>query len=92
MEIQEFQKKIEEIYYQRDSARGMAGNFLWFSEEVGELARALKRGEKKNLEEEFADCLAWLSTMASISGVDLDRAVKKYSNGCPRCHKTPCAC
>ena len=92
MKISEFQKKIENIYFQRDSARGTPGNFLWFSEEVGELARALKRGDSRNLEEEFADCLAWLSTLASTNGVNLDRAVRKYANGCPRCHQTPCGC
>lgn len=92
MEIREFQKKIEAIYFPRDSARGTAGNFLWFSEEVGELARALKRGDRGNLEEEFADCLAWLSTLASTNGVDLERAAQKYADGCPRCRKAPCAC
>lgn len=92
MKIEEFQKQIEAIYYKRDSERGLSGTYMWFAEEVGELTRALRRGEKKNLEEEFADCMAWLASLASISGVDLEKAVKKYSDGCPRCHKTPCAC
>ena len=92
MKIREFQKQIEAIYYERDSARGLSGNFMWFAEEVGELSRALRRGEKENLEEEFADCMAWLSTLASIAGVDLEKAVQKYSHGCPRCLKTPCSC
>jgi NTP pyrophosphatase (non-canonical NTP hydrolase) len=37
--------------------------------------------------------LAWLSTLASIAGVDLEAAArKKYEAGCPRCKETPCAC
>ena len=93
MQISEFQKLIEAIYYDRDSARGLAGTHMWFSEEVGELTRALRRGEEKELAGEFADVLAWLSTLASIAGIDLQAAAAaKYAEGCPRCASTPCAC
>ena len=34
-------------------------------------------GDDENLEEEFADVLAWLSTLANITGVDLTRAVER---------------
>ena len=44
MKIAEFQRLIEDIYYERDSARGLAGTHMWFCEEVGELTRALRRG------------------------------------------------
>ena len=93
MRIGEFQKRIEEIYYERDAARGLAGTHMWFCEEVGELTRALRRDTREELEGEFADVLAWLSTLASISGVDLERAAAaKYATGCPRCHSAPCHC
>ena len=93
MRIAEFQKLIEAIYYERDSARGLAGTHMWFCEEVGELTRALRRDQKDELEGEFADVLAWLATLASIAGVDLEAAAaKKYAEGCPRCRATPCAC
>ena len=93
MKIQEFQALIEQIYLDRDSARGIEGTHMWFAEEVGELTRALRRDDRDNLEEEFADVLAWLVTMASIRGVDLQAAAQtKYANGCPRCHSTPCGC
>lgn len=93
MKIHEFQKLIEAIYYERDSARGLAGTHMWFCEEVGELTRALRRGHQDELEGEFADVLAWLSTLASIAGIDLEAAArKKYEAGCPRCAATPCAC
>ena len=93
MNIAEFQKKIEDIYYRRDSERGLEGTHMWFCEEVGELTRALRRDSRAELEGEFADVLAWLATLASISGVDLEAAArKKYERGCPRCSATPCRC
>jgi NTP pyrophosphatase (non-canonical NTP hydrolase) len=93
MRIAEFQKRIEDIYYERDAKRGLAGTHMWFCEEVGELTRALRRDHKDELEGEFADVLAWLSTLASIAGIDLEAAArKKYGDGCPRCKHTPCAC
>lgn len=93
MHLKEFQRRIEEIYFARDSARGLAGTHMWFCEEVGELTRALRRGHTDELAGEFADVLAWLATLASIAGVDLEAAAHaKYAEGCPRCRATPCAC
>jgi NTP pyrophosphatase (non-canonical NTP hydrolase) len=90
--LAEFQRTIEATYGERDAARGVSGTFLWFVEEVGELARALKRGEPENLREEFADVLAWLTTLASLAGVDLEEAARIYASGCPSCGRAPCAC
>lgn len=91
--VREFQALIERIYGERDSARGTAGTFMWFAEEVGELSRALRRGQRGQLEAEFADVFAWLATLASIHGVDLAQAaLAKYGAGCPRCAATPCRC
>jgi NTP pyrophosphatase (non-canonical NTP hydrolase) len=90
--IREFQRTIEATFLERDRRRGLGGTFLWFVEEVGELARALKKGEPENLREEFADVLAWLSTLASLSGVDLSAAAAPYLRGCPTCGRVPCAC
>ena len=92
MTLREFQEQIEAIYGERDGARGVSGSFQWLAEEVGELARALRKGEPGNLREEFADVCAWLFTLASMAGVDMTEAVGKYASGCPRCQATPCAC
>lgn len=92
MQIKEFQDMIEKMYYERDRKRGIPGSFMWFSEEVGELSEALMRKKGRKLEEEFADVAAWLFTLASISGVDMEKAIGKYKNGCPRCGKIPCRC
>jgi NTP pyrophosphatase (non-canonical NTP hydrolase) len=90
----QFQKLIERIYYKKDASRGLEGTYMWFAEEVGELTRALRRGnDRENLLEEFADVLAWLSSLASIAGIDLEDAVAhKYGKGCPYCHAIPCTC
>jgi len=88
-----FQRLIEGIYLERDSARGVQGTLLWFVEEVGELVRAVRRGEHGNLEEEFGDVYAWLVTLASLHGIDLEAVARaKYGSGCPRCLATPCRC
>ena len=93
MHVAEFQKLIERIYFERDSARGLSGTHMWFCEEVGELTRALRRNRQDELEGEFADVFAWLATLASMAHVDLEQAVrKKYASGCPRCKAMPCAC
>ncbi len=78
--LREFQGLIERLYFEKDNARGVAGTYMWFQEEVGELTRAIRRGnDRKNLEEEFADVLAWLVSLASLSGVDIERvALDKY--------------
>ncbi len=88
--LSEFQQFIRDRYQETDAARGPARTFLWFSEEIGELAEALARrergdGDEANLQEEFADVLAWLTTLANITGVDLAQAIhnKYVRNGGP---------
>ena len=82
MRLAEFQQLIRDRYHATDSARGVPGTLLWFSEEVGELAEALGHrergdGDEANLREEFADVLAWLTTIANICEVDLEQAVRE---------------
>jgi NTP pyrophosphatase (non-canonical NTP hydrolase) len=87
--IAAFQKHISDRYEKHDRARGTPGTWLHFSEEIGELARALARldgptGDRANLEEEFADVVAWLCTLANINDIDLAAAIaKKYLGDTP---------
>ena len=81
MQIKEFQQFIRDKYYARDSQRGTPGTFMWFVEEVGELSSALAGDDECNKEEEFADVLAWLCTLANINDVDLETAIEKYTVG-----------
>ncbi len=79
MKISEFQQLISQKYEKRDRQRGIPATFMWFIEEVGELATALASRDQKNKEEEFADVMAWLCTLANISEVDLEKACAKYT-------------
>ena len=91
--VREFQDLIKEEFFHKDSGRGLARTFVWFSEEVGELARAIRYADKKAQGEEFADVLAWLCTLANLAGIDLEEEGRaKYGNGCPRCGSKPCKC
>ena len=91
--LAEFQELIREMYLEKDLARGVEGTFLWLIEEVGELATALRNGTHEERLGEFADVLAWLTTIANVSGVDLSEAVtRKYGSGCPGCKKFVCTC
>ncbi|HIJ70058.1 MAG TPA: nucleotide pyrophosphohydrolase [Planctomycetes bacterium] len=80
MQIREFQELIRCKYGSRDRQRGTAATFMWFIEEVGELATALGANDK-NKAEEFADVLAWLCTLANINDIDLQDACRKYTSG-----------
>jgi len=91
--LTEVQELIRAIYGAKDARRGVDGTFMWFMQEVGELASALRGGDAEERALEFADVLAWLATLANAAGVSLEDAIqRKYGNGCPGCEKTPCAC
>ena len=91
--VAEFQKLIQEMYFEKDQARGIPGTFMWLMEEVGELSTALREDNPQNLSEEFADVLAWLTTIANLAGVDLAEAIQtKYGSGCPGCNQFACSC
>jgi NTP pyrophosphatase (non-canonical NTP hydrolase) len=91
--IRQFQKMMHTLYFSRDQKRGDQQTFNWLREELEELYGALKEGNIEAVEEEFADVLAWLTSLANISNVDLEGAVlKKYNYLCPKCNKSPCSC
>ena len=91
--LSQLQDVIRETYDAKDRRRGLEGTFMWFMEEVGELAAALRSGTAQEQAEEFADVLAWLATLANVANIDLEAAVQaKYGGGCPGCRKSPCVC
>ena len=93
MRIADMQALMRDLYGARDEARGAERTFLWLVEEVGELAQALRGKGRHTKEEEFADVLAWLASLANVAGVDLEKALlAKYPMRCPRCGAMPCAC
>ncbi|UUO09212.1 nucleotide pyrophosphohydrolase [Blastopirellula sp. J2-11] len=81
------------MYFEKDQTRGVEGTFMWLMEEVGELSSALRGGTHEERVGEFADVLAWLTTIANVAGVDLADAVnQKYGSGCPGCGQFLCVC
>jgi NTP pyrophosphatase (non-canonical NTP hydrolase) len=84
---------MHKIFFHRDSDRGIEGTYDWLKDEVNELGKALRTNDKKALEDEFADVIAWLASLANIVNVDLEKAAfNKYENKCPKCRHSPCQC
>ena len=93
MHIREFQGMMRQLYFERDMKRGVPRTYSWLTDEVEELGGALKGTNKEELEKEFADVIAWLASLANITGVDLETAaIAKYNHKCPKCGQSPCAC
>ena len=92
MDMELFQECIRETYFEKDSQRGISSTFLWFIEEVGELARAIGKGNHQDREEEFADVFAWLVSLANLCQINLDKVSQKYLQGCPKCNAKNCIC
>jgi len=93
LHIHEFQNLMRRLYFHRDSERGVMGTYEWLTDEVEELGDALKANDKKGMEEEFADVIAWLASLANVLNIDLEEeALTKYDNRCPKCGRAPCRC
>ena len=83
--LPELQQYVDEICKERGWTKDTyAEKFLLFTEEVGELAKAIRKtqglyqeqAKPKNieLEEEFADVLSYLLDLANYFHVDLEKA------------------
>ena len=92
MDLNDIQALMRETYGARDHDRGVDGTFRWLTEEVGELARAIRNGDATERRLELSDVVAWVASLANLLDVDLDRAMARYAEGCPKCHARPCAC
>ena len=93
MHIHEFQEMMRQLYFHRDSERGVKGTYEWLADELEELREALEGNDKEATEKEFADVIAWLASLANITGIDLEKAaITKYDGKCPKCQQAPCQC
>jgi NTP pyrophosphatase (non-canonical NTP hydrolase) len=92
MELAELQQLMEATYGERDRDRGIPATIAWLAEEVGELAKAVRKGSREQQVHEAGDVLAWLASLANQLGISLDDAAERYRSGCPRCHSVPCNC
>lgn len=92
METRDLQAIIEATYGAQDRARGLPASVAWLTEEVGELAQAIRKGTRDDQLHELGDVVAWVASIANQLGLDLDEALERYRTGCPRCGASPCTC
>jgi NTP pyrophosphatase (non-canonical NTP hydrolase) len=92
MDLATLQSRMETLYGDRDRGRGIDATVAWLAEELGELAKAVRKGTTAEQLHELGDVLAWLASLANQLGLTLDDAAARYDDGCPRCKATPCAC
>jgi NTP pyrophosphatase (non-canonical NTP hydrolase) len=92
MELGDFQQLMAATYGERDRQRGVPATIAWLTEELGELAQAVRKGSRADQVHELGDVLAWLASLAGQLGIDLDEAATRYAAGCPRCGTMPCTC
>ncbi len=92
MELGELQRLMAQTYGAQDRARGVPATVAWLTEELGELAQAVRKGTPDEQLHELGDVLAWLASLADQLGLSLDDAVARYAEGCPRCGTIPCRC
>jgi NTP pyrophosphatase (non-canonical NTP hydrolase) len=92
VELTDFQQRMAVTYGERDAARGLPASVAWLTEEVGELAQAIRKGDAAQQLHELGDVLAWVASIAEQLDLSLDDAAQRYVDGCPACGGTPCAC
>jgi NTP pyrophosphatase (non-canonical NTP hydrolase) len=93
MDIHEFQNMMRRLYFHKDSKRGINGTYSWLMDEVKELGEALDANDKEEVENEFADVIAWLASLANVANIDLEKTtLNKYDDKCPKCRSAPCKC
>jgi NTP pyrophosphatase (non-canonical NTP hydrolase) len=92
VDLATLQDLMERTYGEQDRARGRAATIAWLTEELGELAQAVRKGDRAEQVHELGDVLAWLASLANQLDISLDEATARYADGCPKCHQAPCAC
>ena len=92
MELADLQALMAATYGERDSTRGVPATIAWLTEEVGELARATRKGTRDQQLHELGDVLAWLASLANQLDLSMDEALARYADGCPVCGGIPCTC
>ena len=84
MELGELQKLIRDRYYETDAKSGHLFLLAVLFEEIGELAEAVRKGEKENVKEELTDVLFVILSIANVFGVSIEeRLVEKYIRSDP---------
>jgi hypothetical protein len=91
VDLAELQDVIERTYGHHDRARGVPGTVAWLAEETGELAQALRKGTREEIEHEFSDVLAWVATPTGARSAAACRAPADALEGGWSDHRTALA-
>ena len=92
MDLRALQDLMRDLYEDADKERGVPSTVAWLTEELGELAQAVRKGDINQQTHEIADVLAWLASLANQLDIDLEEAMIRFASGCPKCGKSPCVC
>ena len=92
MDLRALQDLMRDLYEDADKERGVPSTVAWLTEELGELAQAVRKGDIDQQTHEIADVLAWLASLANQLDIDLEEAMIRFASGCPKCGKSPCIC
>ena len=92
MDLRALQDLMRDLYEDADKERGVPSTVAWLTEELGELAQAVRKGDIDQQTHEMADVLAWLASLANQLDIDLEEAMIRFASGCPKCGKSPCIC
>jgi NTP pyrophosphatase (non-canonical NTP hydrolase) len=78
VQLDELQDLMESLYGAADRDRGIPATVAWLTEELGELAQAVRKGSAEDQLHELGDVLAWLASLANQLGLKLEDAVQRY--------------
>ncbi len=78
MEIEHFQRLMDQLYGTADRERGIPSTVAWLCEEVGELAQAVRKGTREQQLHELGDVLAWVASLANQLDLSLAEAADRY--------------
>jgi len=78
MQLGDLQQRMADTYGERDRARGVPATVAWLTEELGELAQAVRKGTPEQQLHELGDLLAWTASLANQLGLSLDDAMDRY--------------
>ncbi len=77
LSVECLQEAMRRAYLERDRERGLFKTFAWLVEELGELAEALREGDRERIMEEIADVIAWTVSIANLVGVNVVEALER---------------
>ncbi|WP_456370732.1 MazG nucleotide pyrophosphohydrolase domain-containing protein [Geoglobus sp.] len=84
MRLRDLMNRIREKYGDLDRRSGSLFLLAVFFEEAGELAEAVRKNSTDDIQEELADCLFVILSIANYYGIDVEKTlVGKYLDGDP---------